>query len=413
MQALLKPVMGIWVSVITHKLRSILTILGVVIGVAAVIALMSIGKGTEATIMSRIQSLGSNLLFIRPGFTTEAGGVRSSFGSATTLTLEDATAIKDQISGIDAVAPYNSTSQQLVVASQNTRAQIVGTNIDYRTAYTLKTAQGAFFSAWDYENASGVAVLGANVKSTLFPNSDPIGQTIRAGSQILRVTGVLQSSGASAMGSSPDDSVFIPLTALQKMYTQQRTNRGDHVVNSIAITLVDQNRSQEVSGNITTLLQMRHGITAGRSNDFSITSVEEVARSVSETASTLTFFLGAIAAISLLVGGIGVMNIMLVSVAERRREIGILKALGAKERDIWAQFLVEAAALTITGGIIGTGVGWGASIITARFTSMATLVSPDIVFLAISVSLGIGIFFGFYPAWSASRLDPIQALRAE
>jgi putative ABC transport system permease protein len=412
MKKILSPVMGIWVAVITHKLRSFLTILGVVIGVAAVIALMSIGKGTEASIMSRIQSLGSNLLFIRPGATTE-GGVRSAFGSAATLTLEDALAIKEQVPDINAVAPYNSTSQQLIASGQNMRAQIIGTNTDYKTAYNLKIAQGAFFSEWDYENASRVAVLGSNVKSTLFPNSDPIGQTMRAGDQIVRVSGVLQSTGASAMGSSPDDSVFIPLTALQRMYVQQRTNRGDHVVSSIAVTLADQNQSTRVTDNITTVLQMRHNISAGKENDFSITSVEEVARTVSETASTLTFFLGAIAAISLLVGGIGVMNIMLVSVAERRREIGIRKALGAKERDIWMQFLIEAAFLTITGGIIGIGVGWAASRLTSRVMSMATLVSPDIVIMAISVSVGIGIFFGFYPAWSASRLDPIEALRAE
>jgi putative ABC transport system permease protein len=412
MEKILKPVMGIWVAVITHKLRSFLTILGVVIGVAAVIALMSIGKGTEATILSRIQSLGSNLIFIRPGYTTEAG-VRSAFGSATTLTVEDATAIKEQVSDINAVAPYNSTSQQLIASGQNMFAQIIGTNNDYKVAYNLKISQGAFFSEYDYENASRVAVLGANVKNTLFVNSDPVGQTVRAGNQILRVTGVLQSTGASAMGSSPDDSIIIPLTAMERMFTLRRTNQGDHIVSSIAVTMADQNQSGEVVENITTVLQMRHGISAGKANDFSITSVEEVARSVSETASNLTFFLGAIAAISLLVGGIGVMNIMLVSVAERKREIGILKALGAKERDIWTQFLIEASFLTITGGIIGIGFGWAASKLTSRFMAMETLVSPDIVLLAISVSIGIGIFFGFYPAWSASRLDPIEALRAE
>jgi putative ABC transport system permease protein len=412
MKRLFKPVLGIWVSVITHKLRSFLTILGVVIGVAAVIALMSIGKGTESTILSRIQSLGSNLLFVRPGFTTEAG-VRGAFGSASTLTEEDAAIIKDQVTGITAVAPYVNSSQQLVVSGQNTRAQIIGTNTDYKTAYSLKMAQGAFFSEWDYENASRVAVLGANVKSTLFPNSDPIGQTVRAGNQIVRVTGVLQSMGDSAMGSSPDDSVYIPLSAMQRMYSQQRTNRGDHVINSIAITLADQGQSAAVTESITGLLKLRHNISAGRDNDFTITSVEEIARSVSETASTLTLFLGAIAAISLLVGGIGVMNIMLVSVTERRREIGILKALGAREWNIWSQFLIEAAFLTITGGLIGILVGWGASRLTSRFMAMPTLVSADIVLLALSVSIGIGLFFGFYPAWSASRLDPIEALRSE
>jgi putative ABC transport system permease protein len=412
MKKLMGPLIGIWVAVITHKLRSILTILGVVIGVAAVIALMSIGKGTEASIMSRIQSLGSNLIFIRPGVTMQAG-VRGAFGSATSLSLEDASAIKDQVSNISSVAPYNSTSQQLVAAGQNMRAQIIGTNTDYKTAYNLITTRGVFFTEWDYENNARVAVLGSNVASTLFLNSDPIGQTIRAGNQIVRVIGILQSTGASSMGTSPDDSLIIPLSAMQEMYSQQRTSRGDHVVSSIAVTLSDQDHSSQVIDQITSVLRTRHNIAMGKDSDFSITSVEELARTVSETASSLTFFLGAIAAISLLVGGIGVMNIMLVSVSERRREIGVRKALGAKERDIWGQFLLEAAFLSIIGGILGILVGWGASFLVSRFMSMSTLVSADIVLLAISVSIGIGIFFGFYPAWNASRLDPIEALRSE
>ena len=408
----LSPLTGIWVAVITHKLRSFLTILGVVIGVAAVIALMSIGKGSESAIMSRIQSLGSNLLFINPG-TTMTAGVRSASGSATTLTMEDAAAIKDQVSIFTAVAPVSSTSQQLVAARQNMRVQIIGTTLDYQKAYNLKMSQGAFFSAWDYENGNRIAVLGANVKNTLYPNSDPLGQTLRAGNKIVRVIGILQSTGASSMGTSPDDSVLIPLTAMQKMYSQPKTNRGEHVINSIAVRLTDQGQAESAIAEVTQILRARHQLTASKNNDFSITSVEEVARAVSETANTMTFFLGAIAAISLFVGGIGVMNIMLVSVSERRREIGVRKALGAKERDIWSQFLMEAAFLTIAGGIIGIMVGWGASTITSRLTSMATLVSADIVLMAISVSVGIGIFFGFYPAWSASRLDPIAALRAE
>ena len=412
MRRILDPLIGIWIAVVTHKLRSFLTILGVVIGVAAVIALMSIGKGTEASIMSRIQSLGSNLLFIQPGSTTQ-GGVRSAFGSATTLTMEDSEAIKEQVPELVAVAPTSSTSQQLVANGQNMRAQIIGTTTDYKAAYNLKIETGAFFSEWDYENSTKVAVLGSNVKDTLFPDSDPLGQTVRAGNQIVRVIGVLQSTGASAMGASTDDSVMVPLTAMQQMYTQQRTNRGEHIVNSIAVALINQNQAGNATDDITNLLRQRHQISTGKDSDFSVTSVEEVARAVSETASTMTFFLGAIAAISLFVGGIGVMNIMLVSVTERRREIGVRKALGARERDIWSQFLMEAAFLTITGGLIGVGTGWVASMLTSRLSSMPTAVTADIVFMAISVSLGIGIFFGFYPAWSASRLDPIEALRAE
>ncbi len=411
MKKWLDPLLTAWVGLVTHKLRSFLTILGIVIGVAAVIALLSICKGVEASIMSRILSLGSDLMFIRPGSTSQFG-VRSASGSATSLTVEDAEAIQSQVSMITVVAPSNSTSQQLVAGSTNMRAQIVGSTTDYKTAYSLELTSGSFFSDADYENGTRVAVLGSNVKTTLYPNSDPVGQTLRMGSQIVRIIGVLKSKGAT-MGSSTDDAVMIPLTAMQQMFTQQRTSRGERIVNSVAVKVSDVKKSDDIVAEITSLLRARHQLAASKDNDFSITSMEEVAATVSETASTMTFFLGAIAAISLLVGGIGVMNIMLVSVVERTREIGIRKALGARERDIWVQFLVEAAFLSIVGGIIGILIGWGASALVSRSGLITTLVSPDIVLLAISVSAGIGIFFGFYPAWNASRLEPIQALRSE
>ncbi|MFH1639435.1 MAG: ABC transporter permease [Chloroflexota bacterium] len=411
MKKWLEPVVTAWAGIVTHKLRSSLTILGVVIGVSAVITLMSIGKGTEATIMSRIESLGSDLLFIRPGATSQYG-VRSAAGSAATLTLEDAEAIAEQVSSIDVTVPYNTTNQQLVAGSQNTNTQIIGTTTGYQVAYNLQIASGTFFSDYDYENGTRVAVLGASVKETLFPGSNPLGQTLRTGNQVVRVIGVLESKGES-MGTSTDDAVLIPLTAMQQMFSQRRTSRGEHLVSQIAIKVSDTKQSENVVAEITSLLHTRHQIDAGKEDDFNITSMEEIASTVSETASTLTFFLGAIAAISLLVGGIGVMNIMLVSVVERTREIGIRKALGAREQDIWSQFLIEAAFLTVTGGIIGIIVGIAGSLVVSRLTAMPTVVSPDIILLAISVSAGIGLFFGFYPAWNASRLEPIQALRSE
>ena len=400
-----------WVGIITHKLRSFLTILGVVIGVGAVITLMSIGKGTERNIMSRIESLGSDLLFVRPGATMQFG-VRSAVGGSTTLTLEDAEAIAEQVSGVKMAVPSSTTSQQLIAGSQNMNTQIIGTTSDYKAAYNLKLASGAFFTESDYENGTRVAVLGSNVKDTLFPTSDPVGQTLRIGKQIVRVVGVLQEKGAS-MGTSVDDGVLIPLTAMQQMFSQTRTTTGERVVSSIAVKVSDQNKSETVVSEITALLRSRHRLASSKENDFNIQSMEEVAATVSETAATLTLFLGAIAAISLLVGGIGVMNIMLVSVVERTREIGIRKALGARERDIWVQFLIEAAFLSVTGGLIGVGGGWGVSIAVSKLGSLTTVVSPDIVLLAITVSVGIGLFFGFYPAWNASRLEPIQALRSE
>jgi len=406
-----EPLSTAWVGVVTHKLRSFLTMLGIVIGVAAVISLMSIGRGAEADIISRIESLGSDLIFIRPGATTY-GGVRGATGSATTLTLEDAAAISEQVSYIASVAPSYSTSLQLVVGGQNMRAQVTGITPEYMQAYNLQTADGAFISEYDYQRGAKIAVLGSNVKETLFEGADPIGQPLRMENNIVRVIGVLESKGASMMGST-DDAIVIPLTTLQQMVAQPRTSQGERVVSSIALTVSDEEQASYVVAEITTLLRSRHQLGPGVDDDFTITSMEEIASAVSEAIGAMTLLLGAIAAISLLVGGIGVMNIMLVSVLERTREIGIRKALGARERDIWGQFLIEAAFLTFAGGIIGVILGWVVSTVVSRMGLMTTVVTADIVILAVSVSVGIGLFFGFYPAWNASRLNPIEALRSE
>jgi putative ABC transport system permease protein len=275
----------------------------------------------------------------------------------------------------------------------------------------LKVASGSFFSEEEYQRGAKVAVIGSNVKETLFGDTDPIGQRMRMGTILVTVTGVLESKGTGF--NSPDDTVYIPLTALQQAVAQTRTARGETVVSSISLTVTDENKADQTVEEITSLLRTRHRLGTGVDDDFSITSMEEMASTLEETSATLTLLLGAIAAIALLVGGIGVMNIMLVSVLERTREIGIRKALGARERDIWIQFLLEAAFLTFAGGIIGVVVGWVVSYIISSMGLMTTLVTADIVILAVSVSVGIGLFFGFYPAWNASRLDPIQALRSE
>ena len=411
MRKWLDPLFTAWVGVVTHKLRSFLTILGIVIGVAAVITLMSIGRGAEAQIISRIESLGSNLVLVRPGATFGFGGIRSASGSATTLTLEDVEAIAREVRYIDALAPSFSTSQQLVSGRQNMNAQITGVTLAYEEVYNLQTTVGTFISESDYELNARVAVIGSEIAATLFPGTDPIGQQIRVGNNILVVIGVLKSKGA--MTGSTDSNVLIPLPTMQQMIAQPLTKRGGHVVSSIALTVTDKDRAATVVEELTTLLRTRHQLSATADNDFTITSMEEIAGTISETMGTMTLLLGAIAAISLLVGGIGVMNIMLVSVLERTREIGIRIALGARQRDIWTQFLLEAASLTLTGGIIGVAAGWGASTIVGNTGTMPTVVSVDIVVLAVSVSVGIGLFFGFYPAWNASRLNPIEALRAE
>jgi putative ABC transport system permease protein len=401
----------VWLGLTTHKLRSFLTMLGIIIGVAAVIILMSIGRGTQATIVSRIQSLGSNLLFISPGGTTQ-GGVRLGAGTATTLTLEDAQAIAGEVPNIASVAPSNSASLQIVVAGQNTRSQVSGITPEYQQAYNLQLSEGDFISDYQYQRAMKVAVLGPNVANTLFSGDDPVGQTVRMGNIVVQVIGVLQSKGQSFMGGT-DDSILVPLTTLQQTVAQSLTSSGEHVVRSIVVQVDDQQHAAGVTSEITALLHERHRLAAGADNDFTITSLQDIINTISQAMSSMTLLLGAIAAIALLVGGIGVMNIMLVSVLERTREIGIRKALGARNRDIWTQFLIEAAFLTLAGGIIGVAVGWVVSYFISSMGQMTTMVSSDIVILAVSVSVGIGLFFGFYPAWNASRLNPIEALRSE
>lgn len=411
MRRFLEPITTSLIVITTHKLRSFLTVLGVVIGVAAVITLMSIGKGTQATILSRFQGLGSNVLTIQPGFTTQ-GGVRSAFGSATTLTFEDSTAIAQNVAHISAIAPYYQRNLQIVAGSQNTNSRVIGITTDYQDVYNLQMAQGSFISDYDYEKAMRIVLLGSNVKQTLFgDDNDVVGQPVRVGTVSAVVGGVLQSKGSSF--GSPDDTVLIPLTTLQKLVAQPRTVTGESVVNSIALTVDDKDNNKYVIDEITALLRNRHRLAPAADADFQITSLDDLISAVTSATASLTLMLGAIAAISLLVGGIGVMNIMLVSVVERTREIGIRKALGAKERNIWGQFLVEAGFLTVTGGLIGVAIGWGGSTVLNRLQVMQTLISPDIIVLAVSVSVAIGLFFGFYPAWQASRLNPIQALRAE
>jgi len=406
-----EPLSTAWVGVLTHKLRSFLTMLGIVIGVAAVIALMSVGKGVEADIISRIESLGSDLLFITPGATEEWGGIKGAAGSAESLTLEDATAIAEQIPNITAVAPFYSSGLQVIVGSENTRSQVTGITPEYQQVYNLEMAKGTFISGYDYQRGTKVAVIGPNVEEALFNGIEPVGQLMRMGRNIVRVIGVLESKGAFMMSS--DDTIFIPLTAMQQMVTQPRSSKGESVVSSIALTVSDGNQTDYVMERITNLLRDRHQLGPGIDDDFTLTSMEELISMLSEMVGTMTLLLGAIAAISLLVGGIGVMNIMLVSVLERTREIGIRKALGAKERDIWGQFLIEAVFLTFAGGIIGVILGWVASAVIGNMGPITTLITADIVILAVSVSVGIGLFFGFYPAWRASRLNPIEALRSE
>ena len=405
-----EPLADVWLGVGTHKLRSFLTMLGIVIGVAAVISLMSIGRGAQAQILSRIATLGSDRVTIRPGALT-FGGVRGAAGGASTLTVGDAEAIAQQVPYVASVAPSYSRNLQMVVGSKNTNSSVIGTTPGYMQVTNLGLASGTFLSEFDYHRGAGVAVLGSDVKETLFGDGDPIWQEVRMGTNIVRIIGVLESKGAGF--GSVDETMLIPLTAMQQMVAQPRTAQGERVVSSIDLTVSDEKQANYVVEEITSLLRTRHRLGANADNDFSVSSMEEISQTMQETTGTMTLLLGAIAAIALLVGGIGVMNIMLVSVLERTREIGSRKALGARERDIWIQFLIEATFLTFAGGIIGVGVGWVVSHFVSSMGQMPTLVTADIVVLAVSVSVGIGLFFGFYPAWNASRLNPVEALRSE
>jgi len=407
MKRLLNFLATVWLGLSTHKLRSFLTILGVVIGVGAVIALMSIGRGAQASILSNIESMGSDLVNIMPGART-FGGVRGAASS--TLTMEDAEAITEQVPNVSAIAPTYSSNLQVVVGTENMNSSVTGVTSEYWEVQNLEIETGTFFSAQDYQRGAKIAVLGSSVRETLFGDTNPIGQRMRMGTLIVTVTGVIEAKGG-FMG--PDNTIFIPLTAMQQAVSQKRTSQGEKVVSSIALTVVDEEKASQTVDDITVLLRERHRLGPGVDDDFNIVSMEEISNMLSEATGTMTMLLGLIAAISLLVGGIGVMNIMLVSVLERTREIGIRKALGAREVDIWSQFLIEAAFLTLTGGVIGIIFGWGISYLVSSLGLINTLVSIDIVILAVVVSVLIGIFFGFYPAWNASRLNPIEALRSE
>lgn len=410
MKTLRETISSAWVGVVSHKLRSSLTILGMVIGVAAVIALMALGQGTQESILSQVENLGANRLTITAGAVTGVNRVQGAAGSASTLTLEDGQAIETSVKGVQYVIPTLSSQAQLVVTGANANAQVIGTGIHYKEARNLSVTAGNFFSQMDYDEAENVVVLGSDINKTLFAADNSIGQRVRIGGNIFRVVGVLESKG-SGLGSS-DGAVIIPLTVTRKLFTQPHTAQGGKIISSLDVTMFNTDETDRAKADITALLRQRHRLVDSMDNDFNIFSMKEIIDIIATLTNILTTMLTAIAAISLLVGGVGVMNIMLVSVMERTREIGIRKALGARERDIWIQFLYEAAFLSLAGGLIGVAFGWTLSFVVDLLV-LNTVVTLSSVILAVSVSIGIGVFFGFYPAWSASRLNPIQALRAE
>lgn len=391
-------------SVGGNKLRSGLTLLGVVIGVAAVISLMSIGRGSQAAITERIQSLGTNLLFVSPT------------GADATLSLDDAYALVDPVfaPSVGAVAPELNTSGPVVFGKESTTTQIVGVTPEYERVREADVETGTFISVVHVQNASDVVVLGSTVSETLFGSRIPIGQIVKINGRQFTVIGILESSGGTAFGNQ-DDRVLVPLTTAYFRLASQRNAQGEITVQTISAQITNVDDMDRAQDEISRVLRLRHRITG--EDDFRITSQQDTLETLEETTETFVVFLGAIAGISLLVGGIGIMNIMLVSVTERTREIGIRKAVGAKRRDILLQFISEATILSLGGGVLGVLLGIGLSIFlddrTVLGQSFQTVFSTDVAALALVVSAVIGLFFGIYPAIRAASLHPIEALRFE
>ncbi len=402
-------------SLAVNKLRAGLTLLGIVIGVAAVISLLSIGRGAQDAITERIQTLGTNLLFIRPGGTTQ-GGVFGGQGSASTLTLEDAFALQDAVMApsVKAVAPELGTSGQIVAGRENTFTQITGVTPEYQFVRESTVASGQFITRTHVDRSSQVAVLGSSVAEDLFGFRDPVGQPVRVNGRQFIVVGVLESKGGGFFGSF-DDQVVVPITTVYNRLSSSRTAQGGVSVQTINVQVNDVGSMDDAMNEVSTVLRIRHRITGD--DDFTVSSQQETIETLEETTNTFIVFLGAIAGISLLVGGIGIMNIMLVSVTERTREIGIRKAMGAKRRDIMLQFLSEASLLSLGGGGLGLALGallsWFLNDRTLGGQSFQTSFSGDFAVLALVVGAGIGLFFGIYPAMRAAKLHPIDALRYE
>jgi putative ABC transport system permease protein len=397
-------------ALLRNKTRSFLTTLGVIIGVSAVIAMVAIGEGAKDRVNSAFASMGSNLFIILSGTTTR-GGAPGGFGSLPTLTWDDLKAIRNELSTIRAVSPQLRTNAQVASEDQNWTTSINGIMPEFFDIRAWSVSQGALFSQSDVEGGNKVALLGQTVVEKLYGTSaDPIGQTVRIKNIPFQVIGVLEKKGQSAMGQDNDDAVFIPNTTFQ---AKIQGGLQKYVTGAILVTAVSSDAMERAQKQITELLRDRHHIRPGMDDDFSVRNLTELASAQQEGMKTLTTLGASIAAVSLLVGGIGIMNIMLVSVTERTREIGVRMAVGAKPGHILAQFLVEALTLSVIGGVIGVGIGLVGGQQLAAYLGWPMLMQPDIIAISVGFSALVGIVFGLYPARKASRLDPIEALRYE
>jgi putative ABC transport system permease protein len=394
-----------------NKLRSTLTMLGIIIGVAAVITMIAIGAGAQARVEEQIKALGSNLIMLLPGSVT-AGGVRMGSGSRNTLTEDDSYAIQREIADVQASAPQLRGTGQVVAGNNNWSTVFYGVTPDYFEARNWVIATGKGFEPADLSGAAKVALLGETVSRNLFGDTDPIGQVIRIRKVPFTVIGTLQRKGQSLMGQDQDDVILMPISTARNRVLGGGVAR-QRIVGAIFIKVREGSDMKEVEGDIRSLLRQRHRLQPGADDDFTLRNLSEVLAAREESSRIMTLLLAAVASVSLLVGGIGIMNIMLVSVTERTREIGLRMAVGARARDILAQFLVEAVTLALIGGLLGILLGLGGSALIAHFAEWRVELRPDSVLLAVGFAAAVGVFFGFYPARKASRLLPIEALRYE
>ncbi|HKB65584.1 MAG TPA: ABC transporter permease [Pyrinomonadaceae bacterium] len=395
-------------ALMRNKMRAILTMLGIIIGVSAVIAMVSIGQGAQASVQAQIESIGTNLLFVSAG-AQNVGGVRSGTGDSgtNTLTVEDLDAIKREVPSVAMVTPTVNSRTQLVVGNMNWNTSLQGVSEQYPEVRKWTIQSGSFFTDADVRTASRVIVIGQTIADNLFPGMDPVGQTLRVANLPFRVTGVMVRKGQDQQGRDQDDIAFAPYTTVQKKVL------GSPRLQIAYASAISQDATYTAQEQITELLRQRHKLGANEPSDFTVRNMTDIAEAANETNNTMTLLLACIASVSLLVGGIGIMNIMLVSVTERTREIGIRMAIGARSSAVRSQFLIESIVLSLTGGLIGIVLGVAVSLSIPKFLGWPTLVSSLAIIGSVIFSAAVGIFFGYYPARKAASLDPIEALRYE
>ncbi len=393
-------------ALFANKLRALLTMLGIIIGVAAVITMIAIGEGAQKAVIERIQSLGSNLLFISPGAQRGGGMVVVQFGTSVRLKNSDAQAILARVEAVEAVVPEFSRNAQVKYGNRNWSARIVGTTPEYETVRNFGVVAGRYFTHSEERGVAKVCVLGYNVVENLFPDSDPLGKTIRIAGQSFEVIGILESKGQSGW-QNPDDQIIIPLS------TAQRRMFGVDYLSQITAKVLDDKLMYKAFLDIERILRREHKLREDQDNDFTIRNQADIITTFQETQQTFTFLLAGIAAVSLLVGGIGIMNIMIVSVTERTKEIGIRKAIGARRRDIMWQFLIESVVMSVVGGCIGIATGVVASYLITTYGNLTPLISINSIVVSFIFASLVGVFFGMYPAWKAAMANVIDALRYE